>query len=592
MKYHLTENLELRNGVISNLHCFLNRHMDTGFKTKWSGLWSPPYKFMDYYAVKINGVWLGPETLQAAEYGEKMVFHHETDSLRITEEVKAPSTTPGIELNLEFENKLENKKAVHVMVEPGVDIREKSTDVDETDYHVDKGPNRVTTSRKGKKLMITSDAEFELKEGMHTKEHFPGERQKCFIPGHISFREELEDKTSIEIEFSTSDGVFGELQEIDQSFEGEDLGRVFNYSIESLKNLIYDRDDTGIIAGHPWFQSFWARDSFWSVLGLIDAGYFELSEDILTNYAEKNLPDKINIEGENEKTEYPRSDTEPLFVLAADKLERHFRTNDVIDEALDEIRENLETDEDGVIRHDPEGTWMDTLERDRAIDIQALWLEAAEKLGEETETLEEGIEKFKQKEYMKDSLGENSSETINPAVSLMFGQPEKNEADKYLEKINGEFSSRYGARTRSLTDPGYDAEGYHTGSSWGLTTGWAAAANLAYGNKTQGKNFITKMTQFLDRNQLGALPEVVNSETGELLGCGEQAWSAGLLVHVIDTYLLGIQVESTEKVIISPSDNLNCMRTSKKIGDQELDVKVKDGEVEVLNDPDLEIELR
>jgi len=103
---------------------------------------------------------------------------------------------------------------------------------------------------------------------------------------------------------------------------------------------------------------------------------------------------------------------------------------------------------------------------------------------------------------------------------------------------------------------------------------------------------LTKMNQFLDRNQLGALPEVVDSETGELLGCGEQAWSAGMMVHVIDSYMIGIEVKSPGKLVIDPSDNLDCVRTGKKIGDQELDVKVRDGKAEVLNDPDLEVELR
>lgn len=592
MEYSITENLQDRNGVISNLHCFMNRHMDTGFKSKWSGLWSPPYKFLDYYGVKINGVWLGEETVQATEYGDEMVFHHETDSLRITETVKAPSTTPGITVKLSFENKMENKKAVHVAVEPGVDIRHKGQDIDDKDYNMDSGPNRVTLSRNGKKLMISSSSDFKLEDGSYTKEHFPGERQKCFIPGQLSFRRELEDRDSIELEFSTSNGVFGELQDINQSFEGEDLGRIFKYSVESLKNLIYEQEDAGIIAGHPWFQSFWARDSFWSVLGLIDAGYFELSEDILTSYAEKGLPDKINIEREDEKTAYPRSDTEPLFIIAADKLERHFRINDVIEEAREDALKKLETTE-GVVQHDKEGTWMDTLDRDKAVDIQALWIHALKTVdSDRVEELKDGLEKFCGKEYMEDSLEEDSPDTINPAVSLMFDQIDEEKADKYLEKINGEFSSRFGARTRSVTDPGYESSGYHTGSSWGLTTGWAAAANLAYGNEKQGKNFLTIMNQFLDRNQLGALPEVTDSETGELLGCGEQAWSAGLIVHAVDSYLIGIDVKNPEKVVIDPSDGLNCVRTGKKVGDQELDVKVRDGEAEVLNDPDLEVELR
>ena len=593
MKYSVTENLENRSGVISNLHCFLNRSLDTGFKTKWSGLWSPPYKYLDYYAVKINGIWLGEDTVEATEYGEEMVFHHEIDSLRVTETVKASPTAPGITVELKYENKLGGKKAVHTVIEPGIDIRHKSEDINETKYSVEKGPNRLTASRNGRKLMISSDEDFEVSGDRYIKEHFPGERQKCLIPGKISFKTELDTVKTTEIEFSTSDGVFGSLAQFEQGFECEGLGRVFNYSVESLQNLIYDRDGVGIIAGHPWFQSYWARDSFWSVLGLIDAGYFELSEDILTNFAEKGLPDKINIDGEDRDGKPSHADTAPLFLIASEKLKRHFRINDKIEEAVENAKEELEIDEEGIVNHDKEGTWMDTLEREKAIDIQSLWLKAAEAYDlEEKKDLRKGLEKFRNGDYLRDSLGENTAETINPAVPLMFKHFNTGEARKYLEKMNAEFSSRYGARTRSMTDPGYQADGYHTGSSWGLTTGWAAAANLAYGKEKQGRNMLEKFNQFLDREQLGALPEVIDSENGHLLGCTEQAWSAGLLVHVIDSYLLGIKPEGPEKVIIDPVDNLDCVRTGKKIGDTEIDLKVRDGRPEILNDPDIQVEIR
>lgn len=592
MKYSLSENLSNRKGVVSNLNCFLNRHMDTGFKSKWSGMWAPPYKYLDYFAFKVNGDWLGPETLQAAEYGEKMVLHHETDSLRIKEIVEAPGTTPGIKVELEFENKLENKKAVHTVLETGVDIRHKSQDIDKSDYKVDEGPNRVTVSRDDRKIMISSSEDFNVDGEPYQKQHYPGEKQECLIPGQISFKNEFEGSGSLEVEFLTSEGSFGELEDIDQSLELEGLGRLFQYSLDSMRNLVYDRQEVGLIAGHPWFQSFWARDSFWTVLGLIDAGHFELSEDILTSFAKRDLPGKINIESEDRK-DSARTDTYPLFVIAADKLERHFRINDVIEEAREKALSELETDSKGVVKHEPKGTWMDTLERENAVDIQSLWLEAAKIEGmEKKKELKSGLEEFKEDDYVKDDLAEGEAETINPAVPLMFSHFKESDASKYLEKINAEFSSRFGARTRSVTDPGYEADGYHNGSSWGLTTGWAAAANLAYGNATQGKNFLEKLNQFIDRNQLGALPEVVDSEDGRLLGCSEQAWTAGLVVHVIDSYLLGINVQSSNKVIVDPVEGLNCVRTGKKIGDSKLDLRVRDGEPEVLNEPDLEINLR
>jgi len=256
---------------------------------------------------------------------------------------------------------------------------------------------------------------------------------------------------------------------------------------------------------------------------------------------------------------------------------------------MHEAVENLEL-EDGLVKHEPEATWMDTLERPRAVDLQSLWLRACEIMDDsDTRELEEGLKKFKQDDYMKDHLGERDPATINPAVPLMFGQIEDGRAERYLEKINALFSSRYGTRTRSMADEGYNSSGYHRGSVWGLTTAWATAANLRYGKEKQGVNLLEKMTQLLDRNQLGALPEVVDAETGELLGCPEQAWSAGMFIHVVDSYLLGIEARE-DHVEIDPLE-VTCERKGKKVHGEEIDMRVEDGDVKILNDPELDIRL-
>ncbi len=590
MKYTLHENLSNRTGIISNLHGFVNRHLDTGFKSKWSGFWVPPHKFLDYYSVKINGLWLGPESLKATEYGDSFIFHHETDSLEIEERVSTPDGLPGFRLELELFNKTDQPKAVQTVLEAGVDIRSKSQDLGPRKYGLEKGKNRLTVANEDRKLMISSDQEFEVSGDRYTRVHHPGDKQRCFVPGELKFRHEIDPGVTkkLEIEFTTSSAGFGELVSLDQNLHGEKLGHSFGASVDSMKNLVYNRKGRGIIAGHPWFQSYWARDTFWTLLGLVDAGYFELSERILTNFAEKGLPGKIDLDS-GESEEVPRSDTAPLFIIAADKLERHYGLTEELGQAQRDAMKRLET-EDGVVQHPEDGTWMDTLDRTPAVDIQSLWLEAARIMGsEKQQELERGLEKFKKTEYMKDFLDSEAPRTINPAIPVMFGQVTDAEAEKYLGKINAEFSSRYGARTRSMADPGYKAYGYHTGSVWGLTTGWAAAANLRHGKQKQGINFLEKMTQFVDRDQVGAFPEVVNSETGELIGCPEQAWSAGMFVHVIDSYLLGIDVEG-KQVSIRPARNLSIERAGKRIGEERMDLKVENGEVEILNDPELELD--
>ncbi len=587
MEHHFSENLETRKGVISNLHCFLNRHLDTGFKTKWSGLWVPPYKFLDYYAIKINGEWLGPETVEATEYGDKIIHHHTTSSLNITERIKAPETAPGIEIELEIENRTDKPKAVKTGVELGVDIRSKDTDIDRTEYRTDKGPGRLSIHRNNLKLLFTSETEFTVDREPYLKEHYPGEKQECLIPGEISFRSEIKEQASISFELSTPDGSFGGLEKTDQVLEHDELGYRFECALDSLRNMVYDRNETiGLLAGHPWFQSYWARDSFWSTLGLIDAGHFELAEDILTAFAKRDLPDKIVIDGDDRR-EPKQYDTEPLFIIAADKLARHYMINDKIEEAMEDAVEGLEL-ENKLVKNDPCGTWMDTRERPEAVEIQSLWIEALKIMDDErSEELREGLEEFMQEEYMLDGI-EREWRTINPAVPLMLGHVDDEKAEKYLETINGEFNSRFGARTVSMTDPGYSSSGYHEGSVWGLTTCWAAAANMEYGKTVEGRNLLENFTMFSERDQPGALPENIDAETGEVLGCSEQAWSAGMAVHVIDSYLLGLKVEDG-KLFVRPPENISCRRLNKKVKDTSVDLEFRNGDVKVLNDPEIEV---
>jgi len=588
MDHHFVENLEERKGVVSNLHCFVNRFLDTGFKTKWSGFWVPPNKFLDYYAIKVNGEWLDSDTLEATDYGDKIVFHHSTNSLEIKETIEAPETISGATINIDIKNKKEKVKAVKLGVELGVNIRNKDTDIDDSGYKVDQGPGRISFKRNDLKLLFSSKKEFELNGEAYEKEHRPGELQKCFVPGEISFKTELEDSETISFDLSTPQGSFGDLEDTEQELVNEKFGYVFSSAIDSMENLVYDKNEKiGVIAGHPWFQSFWARDSFWTVLGLIDAGHFQLSEDILTVFAEHDLPDKIVLDGEDRR-EPKQYDTEPLYIIAAEKLRRHYRTNDKIDKAVKKASERLELDEK-VVDNDSCGTWMDTTERPEAVDIQSLWLEAMELLDDpRVEKLREGLEKFDTEEYLKDSL-DRERKTINPAVPLMFDQLNET-ASKVLETMNGEFSSRYGARTVSMMEQNYDSSGYHNGSVWGLTTLWASAANLNYGNEKQGLNFLENFAGFVERNQPCAYPENVDAEEGDLLGCSEQAWSAGMIIHVIDSYLLGIKVED-DQVKILPPENFSCKRLNKKVKNTHLDLEFKDGEVEILNQPDIEVEV-
>lgn len=566
-----------RVGAVSSTEALLYRDLDTGFSTKWTGLWVPPTKYLDFHAYRVNGVWLSPENCSGAEYGSAMVHHFELESLKVSERLEAPQEFAGVRSVLRVANTSDTPKAVKTGLELGVDIRPKSRDLGPGSYTIEKGET-VKVRKDERHLEVAPDESFEVNGSREVRNHRPGgERQRCVVPGELGFRWELEpeEEFRLETEFRTDRESSGlELSEFENMYSGE-LSHEFTESVNSMRNLVYGRNFANVVAGHPWFQSYWARDSLWTALGLIDAGEFEICRRMLEGLAERGLPAKVSLEGGTESG--TREDHFPLFVLAADKLERHYGTTERIEEAKEEAMHNLEL-EKNMVQHDPEGTWMDTLKRSPAVELQSLWLEACSKVKHDRAAeLEKGLEKFLNDDFASDYTGEQAPRTVNVAVPLMFGHLEE-EANKLLERLNGEFSSLYGARTRSVADPGYESSGYHTGSVWGLTTGWAAAANLRHGNEKQGMNFLRRLARTSEGGQPGGFPEVLDAETGESLGCTEQAWSAGLMAHVTDRYLLGIRAESPESLEVNPCSNVTGKRT-KRTRDGEVSLKFREGEL-------------
>ncbi len=582
MDYILEKDFDEYCGTISNMHGFVHRYLDTGFKTKWAGFWVPPYKFLDYFAFQVNGTWLSPKTLFKTEYGDKMVFHHDLDCLTVEEVVETPEDVPGFRVTLKFRNNTEDPKAVHTKMELGVDIRHKSEDVHDPSYKTEFSKKKMIVESYGRRLMVSSEQPLEKKGETEVKEHFPGEKQVCIVPGELCFKKKIrpEQKAENIIEFTTNGQRFGKLEEKENSISfGENheiIERSFTNSEKSLRNLVYDRNGKGIIAGHPWFQEYWGRDAFWAILGLIDLGYFEFSLEVLQNFAKQdNFPNQITLG--DEEAGYLGEDVPPLFIIAAKELEKHYKITDEIHEKMIEAMGHLNIDKNNVVDHIPEGTWMDTLERKSAIDIHSLWLEATKMLGASTnEMLEKGLEEFDKNGVLTDCR-ENDNITANIAIPIMFGH---HDGDKTLEKLNSELINEYGAATLSIEDEEYSSSSYHKGSTWGLTTGWLAAANLKKGELEKGLGLLKKFSKLMDRDQPGAFPEIVDSDTGENLGCVEQAWSASMIVHAIDRYLFGIDIKDGE-LVADPLKGFNGTRKYKRFKDNLYHIRCQNGEAKI-----------
>jgi glycogen debranching enzyme len=165
--------------------------------------------------------------------------------------------------------------------------------------------------------------------------------------------------------------------------------------------LVTKQLGTGIYAGLPWFNDYWGRDTFISITGiLLVNGQYQEAAEVFESFAALQdvdpnsktygrVPNRARPDG----IEYNSADGTPRFIAALADLVQ--RSGDValarrlwpaVRRAVEGVRKN-NLDELGLITHDDADTWMDAKEKglrawsprgNRAIDVQALWIEALE----------------------------------------------------------------------------------------------------------------------------------------------------------------------------------------------------------------------
>jgi len=163
--------------------------------------------------------------------------------------------------------------------------------------------------------------------------------------------------------------------------------------------LVMKQMGIGIYAGLPWFNDYWGRDIFISITGtLFVTGQYDVAADVFRSFAALQdtdpksktygrIPNRAHPDG----VQYNTADGTPRFVIT---LADHFqRTGDkallielwpTVMRAIEGML-SRELDDSGLVTHGDADTWMDAKEKgvrafsprgNRAIDIQALWIEA------------------------------------------------------------------------------------------------------------------------------------------------------------------------------------------------------------------------
>ncbi len=366
--------------------------------------------------------------------------------------------------------------------------------------------------------------------------------------------------------------------------------------------FIVNRDSTNtksVIAGYHWFND-WGRDSLISLSGLtLVTRRFDEAKSILStfkHYCNKGVipnafPDSCvgmlaynTVDATlwyfNAILQYLKYTNEFQFVQ--EKLWPTLES--IVDNHVNGTFFNIHMDQDGLIAHGPQLTWMDaapggmptTPRNGKAVEIQALWYNALKTMqllatrfqreSAETyrlmaeKTRRSFLEKFwnPQRNCLFDVVASNAKNdaSLRPnqilAVSLDFSLLDKSMAEQVVGIVWKQLLSPCGLRTVESDDSRYVGKysgdrwqrdmAYHNGAVWPWLLGPFTTAFLKLKNyEAQWRSFAFEnflkplFMKELYRAGLGSISEIFDGDTPhEPRGCISQAWS---VAEPLRTYL-------------------------------------------------------
>jgi len=405
------------------------------------------------------------------------------------------------------------------------------------------------------------------------------------------------------------------LENFKSSYKGVILEEWLKWLLLASDSFLVLRKHTNtfsVIAGYHWFED-WGRDSLISLPGLtLVTGRFKIAREILLTFKYYSQNGIIPNRFPDKTGETPVYNTVDATLWYFNSVFQYLKyTNDfdfvrkelwdflksVIKHHVKGTEYGIKVDNDFLLAHGPQLTWMDavvdgkavTPRSEKAVEIQALWYNAlkimqllaeffgehnkAEEYGEMADNAKESfLRKFwNQKQgYLYDALdtNENPDPSLRPnqiiAVSLDFSMLDEDKAEKIVEVIQKKLLTPYGLRTLSPEDPRYRGKyvgdwnnrnfAYHNGTAWPWLLGQFVTAFLkvkkyeAEWREYAFKNFLERLfTEQVFRAGLGTISEIFDGDfPHEPKGCISQAWSVAepLRAYVEDVLLYRPQFEN------------------------------------------------
>jgi predicted glycogen debranching enzyme len=383
------------------------------------------------------------------------------------------------------------------------------------------------------------------------------------------------------------------LEKFQQRHHDLEMEDWLKWLIQATDSFIVKRASTErktVIAGYHWFDD-WGRDSLISLPGLtlVTWRFNDAREILLTfmQYCKRGIiPNRFSDTAKDEPI-YNTVDATLWFFNAVLQYLKYTGDFDFIQENLWELLNKIveyhikgtvfgiHMEEDGLIAHDSQLTWMDATTADhfvtprggKAIEIQALWYNALkimqmlskkfnypDKVEEYYSMAEKVRDSFSQKFWnpqkgcLFDVVSENGADSsLRPnqviAVALDFPILDRKREEQVIDVVGKKLWGKYGLKTLPDGDPRYVGEyigdwghrdsAYHNGTVWAWLIGPYITAFLKTKNhKIRWRYFAFKsfleplFCEEIHRAGLGTLSEVFDGDAPHTpRGCISQAWS-------------------------------------------------------------------
>lgn len=321
-----------------------------------------------------------------------------------------------------------------------------------------------------------------------------------------------------------------------------------------------------VVAGYHWFGE-WGRDAMISLPGLclINRKFDDAElvfEHFLNNACSKGIPSRF-VDGKPVYCDFDSS----LWLI--DRLYQYMkyvgreRAGSFLHTywwtLKDIVNGFMELQRDGLLFH-KSGTWMDTLERSNAVEVQALWYNAL-RIMEVFSTIMKDrdfcvrsvcedfeanfLERFWNGRYLNDCLGD---ESLRPnqviALSLDYGVVNDVFSKKILDVVERELLTPFGLRTLSPRDSRYRGryvgdfsereKSYHNGTVWPWLLGpYIRSYMRVYDRRLHMQKLLEGLFEKHVRVAgVGLISEVFDGDAPHTpRGCISQAWSVAELLR-------------------------------------------------------------